>query len=243
MGYKVNHGSEIAAKANMPRRNTLAVIRHFLESQEFRPQDRLPSERELAQTLGLTRTQLRTGMRQLEAEGLIWRHVGRGTFLGSRPLDGTATPARPPVDGANPRELMEARIALEPQLARLAATYATADDLVRLGRCLERAVAAPDPQLFQTFDADLHRAVAEASHNTLLIDLFESMNAVRHRVLWGHLKGDFLTAELRKEYDTQHRAFVDSIKRRDPVAAENFMRAHLQTVERHLVNVAFLFRP
>ncbi len=217
-------------------------MRHFLEAQGFRAQDRLPPERELAQTLGLTRTQLRTGMRQLEAEGLIWRHVGRGTFFGSRPLAGGPDPSGS-VTSANPRELMEARIALEPQLARLAANYATADDLLRLGRCLERAVAAPDARLFQTFDADLHLAVAEASHNALLIDLFKSMNTVRHRVLWGHLKGDFLTADLRKEYDTQHRAFVDAIRRRDPVAAENLMRYHLQTVERQLVTVALLFRP
>jgi DNA-binding FadR family transcriptional regulator len=226
----------------MPRRNALAVIRHFVESRGFRAQDRLPPERELAQTLGLTRTQLRTGMRQLEAEGVIWRHVGRGTFFGTQPGEGNADPSRP-ASGANPRELMEARIALEPQLARLAASFATADDLLRLDRCLERAVAAPNAALFQTFDADLHRAVADASHNALLVDLFKSMNEVRHRVLWGHLKGDFLTADLRKEYDIQHRAFVDAIRRRDPVAAENHMRSHLQTVERHLVTVAFLFRP
>src|SRR5262249_13986476 len=157
-------------------------------SRGFRPQDRLPPERELAQTLGLTRTQLRTGMRQLESEGVIWRHVGRGTFFGPRPNESDAGPVRP-ISSINPRELMEARIRLEPQLARLAACFATADDVLRLERCLERAVAAPDPQLFQTFDADLHRVVAEASHNALLIDLFQSMNAVRHQVLWGHLKG------------------------------------------------------
>lgn len=229
-------------KPIMPRRNALASIRHFLESHGFRAQDRLPPERELAETLGLTRTQLRTGMRQLESEGVIWRHVGRGTFFGTRPHEGIDEPSRA-VSSINPRELMEARIALEPQLARLAASYATSDDLIRLERCVERAVAAPDAPLFQTFDADLHRAVAEASHNTLLVDLFKSMNAVRHRVLWGHLNGDFLTAELRKEYDIQHRGFVDAIRRRDPVAAENLMRAHLQTVERQLVTVAFLFRP
>jgi GntR family transcriptional regulator, transcriptional repressor for pyruvate dehydrogenase complex len=226
----------------MPRRNALAVVRHFLEEHRFRAQDRLPPERELAQKLGLTRTQLRTGMKQLEAEGLIWRHVGRGTFFGAPPRAAKAEGAAP-LGSSNPRELMEARISLEPQLARLAATHATADDLIRLERCLERAVAAPDARLFQTFDADLHLAVAEASHNALLVELFRSMNAVRHRVLWGKLNGDFLTAELRKEYDGQHRAFVDAIRRHEPGNAENLMRFHLETVERQLVTVALLFRP
>jgi DNA-binding FadR family transcriptional regulator len=226
----------------MPRRNALAVIRHFLEEKRFRAQDRLPPERELAETLGLTRTQLRSGMKQLESERLIWRHVGRGTFFGSAPSDALAPPG-PAEGGANPRELMEARIALEPQLARLAATHASADDLIRLDRCLERAVAAPDARLFQTFDADLHLAVAEASHNTLLIDLFRSMNAVRHRVLWGKLNGDFLTPDLRKQYDGQHRGIVQAITRRDGTQAENLMRFHLETVERQLMTVALLFRP
>ncbi|HEX3974585.1 MAG TPA: FCD domain-containing protein [Stellaceae bacterium] len=226
----------------MPRRNALAVIRHFLEEKHYRAQDRLPPERELAESLGLTRTQLRSGMKQLEAEGLIWRHVGRGTFFGAPP---TKTPAQPaPAEGsANPRELMEARIALEPQLARLAATHATADDLIRLDRCLERAIAAPDARLFMTFDADLHLAVAEASHNTLLIDLFRSMNQVRHRVLWGRLDGDFLTPDLRKQYDGQHRGIVQAIVRRDGAQAENLMRFHLEVVERQLMTVALLFRP
>jgi GntR family transcriptional regulator, transcriptional repressor for pyruvate dehydrogenase complex len=226
----------------MPRRNALAVIRHFLDERHFRAQDRLPPERELAETLGLTRTQLRSGMKQLEAEGLIWRHVGRGTFFGPAPTQAAAQPG--PAEGSsNPRELMEARIALEPQLARLASTHATADDLIRLDRCLERAIAAPDARLFMTFDADLHLAIAEASHNTLLVDLFRSMNAVRHRVLWGKLDGDFLTPELRKQYDVQHRGVVQAIARHDAAQAENLMRFHLETVERQLMTVALLFRP
>lgn len=226
----------------MTRRNALAVIRHFLEEKRFRAQERLPPERELAEALGLTRTQLRSGMKQLETEGLIWRHVGRGTFFGAPPTQASDQPT--PAEGsASPRELMEARIALEPQLSRLASTHATADDLIRLDRCLERALAAPDARLFMTFDADLHLAIAEASHNTLLVDLFRSMNAVRHRVLWGKLDGDFLTAELRKQYDGQHRGIVQAIARRDAGQAENLMRFHLETVERQLLTVALLFRP
>jgi DNA-binding FadR family transcriptional regulator len=225
----------------MPRRNALAVIRHYIDAQRFRAQDRLPPERELAEELGLTRTQLRTGMKQLESEGIVWRHVGRGTFFGAKPVPAETEPRVPTT--ANPRELMEARIALEPQLARLAAQHATADDLQRLERCVDRAIAAPDANLFQKFDADLHLAVAESSHNTLLIALFRSMNAVRHRVLWGRLGGDFLTPDLRKQYDGQHRGFVDAIRRRDAPAAENLMRFHLETVAQQLMTVALLFRP
>jgi DNA-binding FadR family transcriptional regulator len=128
-------------------------------------------------------------------------------------------------------------------LSRLASTHATADDLIRLERCLERALAALDAKLFMTSDADLHLAIAEASHNTLLVDLFRSMNGVRHRVLWGKLDGDFLTAELRKQYDAQHRGIVQAIARHGAAQAETLMRHHLETVERQLLTVALLFRP
>lgn len=105
----MNRDGDNTAKSRMPRRNALVALRHFPELQGFRARDRLPPERELAQTLGVTRPQLRTVMKQLENEGLVWRHVGRGTFFGSRSHEGGDQLAMSPAAAtANPRELMEA---------------------------------------------------------------------------------------------------------------------------------------
>jgi DNA-binding FadR family transcriptional regulator len=224
-----------------PRVNSLAIVRHFLEEGSFGYQDRLPPERELARKLGLTRTQLRSGMKQLQAEGVVWRHVGRGTFFGGHPAErnghvealGTTTP----------RELMEARSAIEPQLARLAARHATADDIARMERALERSMATTDPVTFHKYDAELHMAVAQAAHNALLLSLFKSMNEMRHKLLWGRLDGNFLTATLQVQYSEQHRGFVEAIKRRDDRAAETLMRFHLDAVEQQLLKVALFFLP
>ena len=62
----------------------LASLRKYLEDRGFAQNDRLPPERELADTLGLTRNRVRGGLRKLESEGLIWRHVGQGTYFGPR---------------------------------------------------------------------------------------------------------------------------------------------------------------
>lgn len=224
-----------------PRVNSLAIVRHFLEEGHFGYQDRLPPERELARQLGLTRTQLRSGMKQLQAEGVVRRHVGRGTFFGSRPAESAGHEAA--LGTTTPRELMEARIAVEPQLARLAARHATVEDIQRMERALERSIAATDPAIYHKHDAELHMAVAQAAHNALLLSLFKSINEMRHKLLWGRLDGNFLTTTLQVQYSEQHRGFVDAIKRRDDRAAETLMRFHLDAVEQQLLKVALFFLP
>jgi DNA-binding FadR family transcriptional regulator len=224
-----------------PRVNSLAIVRHYLEEGNFGYQDRLPPERELARQLGLTRTQLRSGMKQLQAEGVVWRHVGRGTFFGGHPAERNGHVEA--IGTTTPRELMEARSAIEPQLARLAARHATAEDMARMERAFERSLAAADPATFHKYDAELHMAVALAAHNALLLSLFKSMNEMRHKLLWGRLDGNFLTATLQVQYSEQHRGFVEAIKRRDDRAAETLMRFHLDAVEQQLLKVALFFLP
>ena len=86
---------------------------------------RLPPERQLSEALGISRTELRKALGVLEAEGQIWRHVGKGTFFGARPIDNfsdvSALARR-----TNPAEMMRARLVIEPEIARAAALTATA---------------------------------------------------------------------------------------------------------------------
>ena len=78
------------------------------------PDGRLPPERLLARELGLSRAALRKGLDRLERDGLLSRHVGRGTFLiGGTGQDATATPTAPePGSSLSPRQVFEARLAL-----------------------------------------------------------------------------------------------------------------------------------
>ncbi len=111
----------------------LASLRKYLEDRGFAQNDRLPPERELADTLGLTRNRVRGGLRKLESEGLIWRHVGQGTYFGPRlsPLVNRRA-LETLAEMTYPREVMDARLAFEPELARLAALRATGLDFSAL---------------------------------------------------------------------------------------------------------------
>jgi DNA-binding GntR family transcriptional regulator len=66
--------------------SALAVLRNFLAAEGPTLNERLPAERDLCLVLGLSRSRLRKGLAVLEAEGQVWRHVGRGTFVGPRPI-------------------------------------------------------------------------------------------------------------------------------------------------------------
>ena len=85
---------------------------------------------------------------------------------------------------------MRARLVLEPELAREAAFHATADDIETLRLCLAGSREAQTWRQYETWDNRLHRSVAQASHNALLLAVFDTMNAVRRAVVWGRMRQD-----------------------------------------------------
>jgi DNA-binding FadR family transcriptional regulator len=206
----------------------------LLASGHFPVNSRLPPERQLTEDLELSRSALREGLEVLEARGRIWRHVGRGTFVGNRPLD---TPASLSVitSQTSPTEVLEVRLLIEPMLARLAGLRATDADIGHMEHLLERSEAARDPKTWELWDGRLHRMVAEAAHNRLLLSLFDAFNAMRSQKTWGQLRQTALTPERREIYCRHHRAYVSAIARRDPRRAEELMRRHIEAVRADLL--------
>lgn len=218
-----------------PKDDLLQHLNDLLDSGRFPNQSRLPPERELADELGTTRTNLRSALAVLEAEGKIWRHVGRGTFVG-RPAPTNEPGLNLLLEATNPTEIMEARLIIEPRVAGLAALRATAGDIAHLRRCLEKGIASvTDIKTYELWDATLHEAIAEASHSVLLNALLKALSGLRESdALWGRLKKASLTRERQYNYNDQHRRCVETIGDRDAEAAEIAMREHLQTVQMDL---------
>src|ERR671913_1013572 len=90
-------------------RGVITQLRAYLAQATLPEDGRLPPERDLSEALGVSRTELRKALGTLEAEGQIWRHVGKGTFVGSRPVDSFADIAAL-AKRTNPAELMRARL-------------------------------------------------------------------------------------------------------------------------------------
>lgn len=211
----------------------LSRLRDFLATARLGEDGRLPPERELAQSLDIGRGALRKALATLQAEGLVWRHVGKGTFMGERPMD-TVADINAMVQRTNPIEVMGARIAFEPEVARCAALNATPAHIAELRSCMLKAQQAPTWRLYEQWDNRLHRAIAEASRNSLLLGLLDTLNAVRRAVTWGRLRETPIRPPPDHHSFAEHARIVEAIAERDGTGAADAMRRHLRSVESHM---------
>lgn len=188
---------------------------------------RLLPERQLMEVWGVGRRTVRQALERLEAEGLVFRRQGQGTFV---------KPALPAsrVGGlsarTSPAEIMEVRREVEPALAKLAALRATPDDIVDLRRLAELGGRAETGPLYERWDGAFHAKIAECVRNSLFEGLFAMIAAVRVEQKWTTLRTKVFSAEVRDALIAQHVGIVDAIASRDPDAAEAAMRAHIGLV-------------
>lgn len=215
--------------------SALVQLRAYL-AREVPPADnRLPAERELSEKLGVSRSELRKALAVLETEGQIWRHVGKGTFVGGPPTSEIANLAGIAAS-TNPRDVIRARLAIEPELAREAAINATAAAVERMHECLSASRTAETWRQYENWDNQLHRAIAEATGNRTLLCLFDTLNAIRRAVVWGRLRVHPTKPTSSHHSFAEHQAIVQAIEQRDREGAARAMRAHLQSVGGHLLD-------
>lgn len=193
------------------------------------PGTRLPTERRLAHEFGVTRAAVRRALTYLEAEGRVSREVGRGTFLRA-----TADAA----DDIGPADVMTARELFEPQVVPLVVVNATARDFAELDRCLAGGDAADSVEAWEQWDAVFHRAIVVASHNRLLLRMYESIETARHGPLWGNLKQRNDSPERRVVYRDDHRRMVEALRAREVERALEATRTHLDRVRANLIGPA-----
>ena len=164
-------------------------IRDYIQSGVYGHNDRLPPERRLAEHFGVSRNELRRGLAQLEAEGVIWRHVGRGTSSARGRFSIWQTSPTSGNWSRPPDQVVRVRLMIEPETARLAARDASGSDIVRIRNCAQRCRDAADWRGYEAWDNNLHHAIATATHNKLIIYLFETLNVVRRSMVWGQRRG------------------------------------------------------
>jgi DNA-binding FadR family transcriptional regulator len=214
--------------------NVLSRVKHFVTRQDHALNSRLPPERDLAEELGITRAALRRAFDVLEAEGLIWHHVGRGTFVGNRPVEDSSDIPHI-IERTNPLEVMETRLLLGPELARVAAMRATDADVAKMRLCLRKSRAAREWRVYEVWDSNLHQATAEATHNTVIYSLYEILQTVRRAVVWARPREKKPAPETGHHMHAEHKALVEAIASRRMDEAEGGMRAHLESVRDNLL--------
>ena len=203
-------------------------IKAYIAAERFNHNDRLPPERVLSQHFNVTRGELRKALAELEKDRLIWRHVGRGTFIGAQPVLNLADVAYLG-ELASPAQVIAARMVIEPDLARLAAIYGTSSDFDRIISCKERCQAATDWRSYEAWDNNLHYAIAKATHNKLLVYFFDILNVVRRSTVWGQSRSNKMPPPDHPSF-SEHDAICAAILARDATLASQLMSDHLVSV-------------
>ncbi|PKP85163.1 MAG: FadR family transcriptional regulator [Alphaproteobacteria bacterium HGW-Alphaproteobacteria-2] len=171
-----------------------------------RPGERLPTERTLARQFGVSRATVRRVLGRMEQEGLIYRRVGSGTFIAERPVQPQEGPTW---RDTGPKELMEARLTVEPRLARVFVENARPGDVERVRLCVERSEASRSFEEFELWDESLHEALVAGTHNRLLIEWYAMITAARREGRWTILDAlDMRSADAAASAVQVHLAFI-----------------------------------
>jgi DNA-binding FadR family transcriptional regulator len=232
-------GSQRFCMTGLDRDNSslaLERLRAMLRDIPATGDNRLPTERQLAETLGISRRSVRRALEVLESEGLVWRRQGAGTFAGPRP----DTLAEHAGMDANFSEVMEVRLRVEPQLAQLAALRASPNAIARMRDIIGRLEATEDADGRELWDSALHREIARAADNRFFLMIFDSMDRARHDEAWRALRERARSRANLAQTMRQHRELVDAIAAHDPVRAGAAMRAHLMSLHEGILRLTSL---
>lgn len=218
----------------LSREQLLARLDECIAAAVASASGRLPPERELATRLRVSRAELRYALGQLEADGVLIRQVGRGTFVANRSESVSDVASRLTLK-TSPPAAMQARLLIEPELASLAATNATPDQIRSLRRLCKEMRNCRGWEEYAELDWRLHNLIGEATGNVLLAEMQQILNQVRRSVVWGDLETPPPGPDGSYHSFDEHEAVVAAIEARDPVAAAAEMRGHLDTTRRLLL--------
>jgi GntR family transcriptional repressor for pyruvate dehydrogenase complex len=187
---------------------------------------RLPTERALASSFGAARNTVRKTMTLLVNEGMIVRHVGRGTFVARNVPKAAKSSGKAPEFSL--AELLEARLMFEPMLAELVVERASDTDLASLSAYLEALRNASNWTEFKEAKYALHLAIVRATRNSFLIATFETIITARRKAGWGRPgKVPLPIGAVREQAARDNAAIVEALRQRNGAAARELIRAYL----------------
>jgi GntR family transcriptional repressor for pyruvate dehydrogenase complex len=208
----------------------VADVRDALFAKTLKPGDFLGTEKELAARFGTSRIVARDALRTLEALGIVEIRMGKGGGAriahGNPRLFAEALAVQLDLTGVSVAEIMDAQRAIETLGAELAAENATPEDIAALRRLLAEAEAAKDDlDAFTRASRDFHLAVAEASHNRVLVVQLISLE----HVSWPR-RNVTATPKLAAHILEIHTRLTDLIELRDAAAARALMNDHVKMI-------------
>ena len=219
----------------------LRRIRDFLAGAvregAYAPGTRLPTERELAAMFNASRAVARRALTELVEDGLVERHVGRGSFVAQPRLPETS-PLALEQGSVSPAEYIQARLCFEPDLAHLVVVGANAADFAAMDEQIRLGAAASSREEFELADAAFHQCIVRATHNKLVIAMYELLHTVRHEQgMWFQLRQASDVADQRHVFQAEHVQIRDALFARDAESARHHLAQHIRATRRRILDL------
>lgn len=219
------------------RQIELLILRGLL-----RPNERLPSERELAERMGVSRPSLREAIADLQERGLLVSRAGAGVFVVGM-LEATYSQALIDLFASHDEAVFDYvsfRRDLEGMAAERAARFASDTDLKIIDvafRKMEAAHTKKNPADEAALDAEFHLAIIEASHNIIMLHTLRAMFGLLKAGVFYNRQQMFRHRATRVTLLEQHRAINQAVQARDPVRARAAAEGHMSYVETVLADL------
>ena len=205
------------------------------------PGERLPSERELAERLGVSRPSLRDAIAELQEGGLLTAKAGSGIFVADV-LGSAFSPALIRLFARHDEavfDYLSFRRDMEGLAAECAAQFGSDADLKLIQTIFDKMVAAGDPSVSDeaaSLDAQFHSAIMDASHNVVMLHMMRSMFDLLHEGVFYNRRIMFSRHTTYEVLLAQHSAINAALQARDPKAARTAVEAHLDYVKQSLID-------
>ena len=204
-------------------------IREAILSGVYKPGDKLPSEKELCQLFSVSRVPVREALCALELNGLVESNQGQGVYV----KDVHAV-TNDWIQETDPQEILQARILLEPELARCAALNISEAEKARMRDVLAvfRAEAEAG-EYSESTDRDFHMSIARASGNHMYLVLCDMIWKAMEQRMWNLIRNRTVTAEEnRRHHYEEHLDIAEAILSGDAEQAYGRMKTHMENMNR-----------
>ncbi len=196
--------------------------------------DKLSPEREMAKSMDVSRNTLREAIAMLQVAGVLEVRRSSGTFVASLPDEEDVKRSLKEADFGrftDSQTAIDVRIALEPGAAILAAKAATPDDWAKFDDCIvemQQAVNKGDIEAYRKWDNDLHKAMAMATGNDMLISILLPVIETARQPLWKAIKQNIYRAEVLRSSLAEHQKIIEAMHSADEYFIFRAFRNHLE---------------
>ncbi|MBY6262690.1 FadR family transcriptional regulator [Azospirillum sp. 412522] len=212
------------------------VLIQFIRDGHFAPGQLLPGERDLAKQLGVSRSSVREALIALEINGWVEIRTGHGVYVRPTPPEDAAG-GDTTDEGIGVEALMEAREAIEGEIAALAAKKATDAQLHDITRIVERMevdAAAGDMETFHEHDQQFHAMIGAMTGNPVFVEITDMLWKKRKTLHYAKFEHQYSDGSITVDMCADHRVILEAIRSRGAGTARQAMRRHIRNAQKRL---------